>query len=196
MWGTLWARWQAWMQADPLFATSCGDHRFNDRLPDAGETVWYGGQANELSKERTAYALIEEVHEATKLSGGAEAASSGRGFGEVARGRRSALDFVGGIQSMPLAELYAILGATARPLFADFAGDDWFVWVFTANEFSGDLIESNEGHLKWIPDEEVTSLNLWPSDKIFLPWLEADKIFSARFQYHGDEMFSHEVTFY
>ena len=81
-------------------------------------------------------------------------------------------------------------------IFADFAGDDWFVWVFTANEFSGDLIESNEGHLKWIPDEEVTSLNLWPSDKIFLPWLEADKIFSARFQYHGDEMFSHEVTFY
>jgi len=81
-------------------------------------------------------------------------------------------------------------------IFADFAGDDWFVWVFTAEEFSGDLIESNEGHLKWIPNGEVTSLNLWPSDLIFLPWLDTGKIFSARFQYHGDEMFGHEVAFY
>jgi uncharacterized protein (DUF885 family) len=30
-------QWQAWMQAEPLFATSCGDHRFNDRLPNADE---------------------------------------------------------------------------------------------------------------------------------------------------------------
>ena len=81
-------------------------------------------------------------------------------------------------------------------VFADFAGDDWFVWVFTADKFSGNLIESNEGHLKWVPDEDVTSLNLWPSDHIFLPWLNTGKIFSARFQYHGDQMFGHEVAFY
>jgi 8-oxo-dGTP diphosphatase len=81
-------------------------------------------------------------------------------------------------------------------IFADFAGDDWFVWVFTADKFSGDLIESSEGHLKWISDEEVTSLNLWPSDQIFLPWLNTGKIFSARFQYHGEQMFGHEVAFY
>ncbi|MCX6033560.1 MAG: DUF885 domain-containing protein [Chloroflexi bacterium] len=30
-------QWEAWMHWDPLFATSCGDHRFNDRLPKAGE---------------------------------------------------------------------------------------------------------------------------------------------------------------
>ena len=30
-------QWEAWMRSDPLFATSCGDQRFNDRLPDAGE---------------------------------------------------------------------------------------------------------------------------------------------------------------
>jgi 8-oxo-dGTP diphosphatase len=81
-------------------------------------------------------------------------------------------------------------------IFADFAGDDWFVWVFTADQFTGELIESDEGNLKWIPNEEVKSLNLWPSDQIFLPWLETDKIFSARFQYHGEEIFGHEVAFY
>jgi uncharacterized protein (DUF885 family) len=30
-------QWEAWMRWDPLFATSCGDHRYNDRLPAAGE---------------------------------------------------------------------------------------------------------------------------------------------------------------
>ncbi len=81
-------------------------------------------------------------------------------------------------------------------IFADFAGDDWYVWVFTAEHFSGNLIESNEGQLQWIPDEAVLSLNLWPSDPIFFPWLASGKIFSARFQYAGDEMRGHKVVFY
>jgi 8-oxo-dGTP diphosphatase len=81
-------------------------------------------------------------------------------------------------------------------LFADFKGDDWYVWVFSAEEFSGELAESSEGRLEWIPDEDITSLRLWPSDLVFLPWLENGKIFSARFQYHGEEMLGHEVAFY
>jgi len=28
------------MRWDPLFASSCGDHRFNDRLPEAGEEYY------------------------------------------------------------------------------------------------------------------------------------------------------------
>lgn len=31
--------WQAWMQYDPLFATMCGDHRFDDRLPTVSEAA-------------------------------------------------------------------------------------------------------------------------------------------------------------
>lgn len=82
-------------------------------------------------------------------------------------------------------------------LFADFKGDDWFVWVFSADRFEGQLLESSsEGHLEWIPDEQISSLNLWPSDHIFLPWLKGDSIFSARFQYAGEEMLGHEVRFY
>jgi len=82
-------------------------------------------------------------------------------------------------------------------IFADFKGDDWYVWVFSADDFSGELSESSrEGHLEWIPDERITALNLWPSDLIFLPWLEKEQIFSARFQYDGDEMLGHDVAFY
>src|SRR5580658_6180320 len=101
------------------------------REPDAQETVWYGGQANQLSPETIAYPSIESIHGATKPTrnahaepaptGGGEiklppAASSTLAFGEVARKRRSALDFVGGAQSMSLAQLSAIL-STMRPDF-------------------------------------------------------------------------------
>ena len=81
-------------------------------------------------------------------------------------------------------------------MFPDFKGADWYVFVFTAHEFSGKLIDSPEGRLEWIHDEKLTSLNLWESDQIFLPWLEKDKIFSAKFIYWGDEMQGHEVNFH
>lgn len=33
-------------------------------------------------------------------------------------------------------------------MFPGFKGDDWYVFVFTVKEFTGDLIESPEGLLK------------------------------------------------
>jgi 8-oxo-dGTP diphosphatase len=81
-------------------------------------------------------------------------------------------------------------------VFADFKAEDWYVFVFTATRFWGSLIESNEGHLRWVRDEDILALPLWPSDQIFFPWLAMDKVFSARFQYRGDEMLGHEVNFY
>ena len=112
------------------------------REPDAREIVWYGGQANQLSKEAIAYPLIDEIHAATRLSGESSSrispagppptgageiqlpppASSALTFGEVARKRRSALDFQGGARSMTSAQLSAILTSANRPLSADFAG--------------------------------------------------------------------------
>ena len=108
---------------------------------DACETVWHGGHANQLSKERIAYTLIDGIRDTTKLSEGAcrgispaepsptgsgeiklpPPASSQRTFGEAARTRRSALDFLGGMQSMSLTQLSAILAATTQPFSADFA---------------------------------------------------------------------------
>ena len=81
-------------------------------------------------------------------------------------------------------------------MFPDFKGDDWYVFVFTAREFEGELIDSPEGRLEWIPDEKLTALNLWASDQVFFPWLEGDKFFSAKFIYQGDQMKRYEVTFH
>jgi len=82
-------------------------------------------------------------------------------------------------------------------MFPDFKGDDWYVFVFTAREFSGEIIvNSPEGKLGWIPDDELTALNLWESDPIFFPWLEKEGFFSAKFIYQGDEMQGYEVSFH
>jgi SagB-type dehydrogenase family enzyme len=101
------------------------------RDPDVGETIWHGGRANPLSQEITAYPLIDAIHTATKLGklatveraspGSGEIklpapAKSSRPFGEVARSRRSALDFLGGPQSISLPQLSAILTAATPPL--------------------------------------------------------------------------------
>ena len=103
----------------------------------ACETVWYGGQANQLSAEKTDCARIDRIHAATKLSNFARRgisvaeptptgcgeiklpppAGSRRTFGEVARLRRSALDFRGGMQSMSLTQLSAILAVASRRIF-------------------------------------------------------------------------------
>ena len=107
----------------------------------AGETRWYGGQANQLSAEEVSNERIGRIRDATKLStvtqrgtvvaeplltGCGEIklpppASSRRTFGEVARRRRSALDFLGGTQAMSLTQLSAILEVSSQPYFADFA---------------------------------------------------------------------------
>ena len=79
-------------------------------------------------------------------------------------------------------------------MFPNFKGNDWYVFVFTTSEFSGELIDSPEGKLEWIEDSQLTSLNLWESDHIFLPWIERGEFFSAKFEYEGDEMRGYNVV--
>ena len=75
-------------------------------------------------------------------------------------------------------------------------GNDWYVFVFTATEFGGELIDSPEGHLEWIENDKLTGLNLWESDHIFFPWIERGKYFSAKFEYKGYKLMGHEVVFH
>jgi SagB-type dehydrogenase family enzyme len=127
------------------------------REPYAAETVWYDGQANQLSTEVVVYPWIDGIHSATKLSNhtrcgisAAEPASNGSGeiklprpassrrpFGEVARMRRSALDFMGGMQSISFAQLSAILTVATRPFSADFAGAHFIQLYLYAHRVDG-----------------------------------------------------------
>ena len=81
-------------------------------------------------------------------------------------------------------------------IFPNFKGNDWYVFVFTASDFSGELIDSPEGRLEWIPDEKILSLTLWQSDHIFMPWIQEGKFFSAKFEYDENEMRAYNVVFH
>ena len=74
--------------------------------------------------------------------------------------------------------------------------NDWNVFVFTADNFTGELIDSPEGNLEWINNDKLSELNLWEGDKIFIPWIFDDKFFSAKFIYEDGEFVSHTVEFY
>jgi 8-oxo-dGTP diphosphatase len=79
----------------------------------------------------------------------------------------------------------------------DFDGeDDWYAFIFVVTKFSGELKASDEGTLEWIPDAEVMSLNLWPGDRVFLPWVFGNKFFSGKFIYERGEFKEYSVQFY
>jgi 8-oxo-dGTP diphosphatase len=61
-------------------------------------------------------------------------------------------------------------------------GEDWFGFIFRIEEWSGEPHEGNhEGTLEWWPISEVMNLNIWPSDRYFLPMVfDADPR-----QFHG-----------
>jgi 8-oxo-dGTP diphosphatase len=88
----------------------------------------------------------------------------------------------------------ALRGVITFPGFSN--EEDWYAFLFVADDFEGELIESPEGYLQWIPDEALLELNLWPGDRIFIPWLNQPGFFSGKFVYQDGELVEHGVNFY
>jgi len=74
--------------------------------------------------------------------------------------------------------------------------EDWYVFAFVIDEFEGELIDSPEGQLEWIPNDKLKDLNLWDGDQIFIPWLFQGKYFSAKFNYENGVFINYDVIFY
>ena len=82
-------------------------------------------------------------------------------------------------------------GILTFPEFAN--GRDWYVFVFVIRDFNGELIDSPEGNLAWIPDEKLLDLNLWEGDEVFMKLLDAPGIFSGKFVYEDGRLKSHVI---
>ena len=85
-------------------------------------------------------------------------------------------------------------GLLTFPLFA--RDEDWYAFVFVVTDFDGELIDSPEGRLRWVPDEDLLALNLWEGDRVFLPWLDRPGFFSGKFSYIDGKLVSHSMTYY
>lgn len=72
-----------------------------------------------------------------------------------------------------------------------------YMYVFTSDDFEGNIIECNEGDLQWVNKDEVTKLNTWEGDKIFIEKMQKDKnFFTVKFEYDGDKLLRYALKEY
>ena len=87
-------------------------------------------------------------------------------------------------------------GLTLRSLrlrsMITFISDEWedeLMFLYTSDDFSGELIPCDEGELAYIPREQVLSLPSWEGDRIFLQELMNDApFFTLKLQYQGEKL--------
>ena len=73
-----------------------------------------------------------------------------------------------------------------------FVSDEWgteYMHLFTADGFTGEIGECDEGVLEWIKKADFAALPQWEGDKIFLRLLEEDTpFFSLKLCYAGEKL--------
>ncbi|MBR5552870.1 MAG: 8-oxo-dGTP diphosphatase [Clostridia bacterium] len=66
-----------------------------------------------------------------------------------------------------------------------------YMHLFTADGFTGNISDCDEGCLEWIEKEKLYDLTLWEGDRIFLKLIEKPcPFFSLKLEYRGDKLVS------
>lgn len=61
---------------------------------------------------------------------------------------------------------------------------DYYICLYTADGYEGELKECNEGMLEWVPKDKLKDLPLWEGDLIFFRLLEENApFFSLKLRY-------------
>ena len=74
-----------------------------------------------------------------------------------------------------------------------FINDDYqeMMYVYEITDFSGELIECDEGELRWIPIKDIYNYPMWEGDKAFLPKvINHEPYFKMAVTYHKDKLVS------
>ena len=70
-----------------------------------------------------------------------------------------------------------------------FISDEWpdeYMCLYTADRYTGDIGNCDEGELVWVEKEKIMDLNIWEGDKIFFKLLmENQPFFSLKLEYKG-----------
>lgn len=73
--------------------------------------------------------------------------------------------------------------------FLQEGGEGEYMYLFTADDFTGELIECDEGDLQWVSMEFLDALPTWEGDRIFLNLLWKDApFFLLTLRYQGDRL--------
>ena len=72
-----------------------------------------------------------------------------------------------------------------------------YMYLFTSDNWEGELKECNEGTLEWFKKEDVIGLHIWEGDKLFLKELIEDRgFFTMKLRYEGDMLSESEIHTY
>jgi 8-oxo-dGTP diphosphatase len=95
-------------------------------------------------------------------------------------------------------EKYRSLGVLQFPNFKPHKQEDWIVFVFTVKLSAADLspelasesksLISDEGTLHWISIHKLLTLNLWPGDRHFIPFVLKNEPFVGTLWYDSLEV--------
>lgn len=75
-------------------------------------------------------------------------------------------------------------------------GQDEGMFVYTCDDFSGNLHDCNEGVLQWIKDDEISRLPMWEGDYHFFEWIKDEKFHSAKIVYENDKVIEYKENSY
>lgn len=63
-----------------------------------------------------------------------------------------------------------------------------YMFLYTGELSDREVIENNEGTMRWVPQSEISSLNLWEGDRIFLKQLVTDdSLIDLKLSYNEDD---------
>lgn len=93
-------------------------------------------------------------------------------------------------------EIFEETGLTVRSArycgIVTFVSDEYegeYMHLFHVSDFSGELIECNEGVLTWVEKERINSLPQWEGDRIFYElMLKGAPFFSLKLTYKGSSL--------
>lgn len=73
-----------------------------------------------------------------------------------------------------------------------------YMYIFTSDQFEGDLIDCDEGDLQWIDKKEVRKLETWEGDKVFLDKIlqNSKNFFTIKFEYDGEKLINYDLKEY
>ncbi len=89
-------------------------------------------------------------------------------------------------------EAFRPLGTLQFPNFKAHKYEDWMVFVFVARvDRPHDAVRLGpcpEGSLHFVPVRDLLSLNLWPGDREFIPYVQAERPFFGTIWYRGQDV--------
>ena len=111
---------------------------------------------------------------------------------DVVSGMRREIREEAGIE----AEELALRGTISWPGFGK-GGQDWFGFIFRIDRWSGTPFAGNhEGTLEWMPLARLPELNMWESDRLWLPMVfeRSPRVFHGVMPYDKGQMVSWAYT--